>query len=98
MVKTHPQGDYRYQDPENEAETQSELHFHADGGPDATREPRWEGDTENGEIVTLAGTPRRRSPARRGRKKGPALRGPRDRPKRGNHYMWTESERAHAVW
>ena len=72
--------------------------------PDTTGEPCWEGDTENGEIVTLAGTPRRRSlhfdggegtnaRAEDPRKK-PALREPRDRPKRGNHYMWTESERA----
>ena len=51
--------------------------------------------------MTLAGTPRRRSlhhdgvraptPARRTRSKKPALREPRDRPKRGNHFLYGRS-------
>ena len=40
MVKTHPQGDYRYQDPKNEAEV---VRSHADGRDHAGRgTPRME--------------------------------------------------------
>ena len=96
MVKTHLQGDYRYQDPENEAETQSELHSHAGGGDQTPQENLlgWGHQEEDPCITTRVRAP---TPARRTAKK-PALRELRDRPKRGSHYMWTASERAHAVW
>ena len=50
-----PAGGLPYQDPENEAETVRAPLPRRRRGPDATGEPRWEGDTEN-EMPTLYGS------------------------------------------